>query len=138
MVSKISVKFLIKATELRNRAIAEQKGEQIPSLFEIAQALEEMENKNSSAKSSGESKPSVINWIKSRLTKGTAIVEQPKTEQQKVQAETVMPQTYQAEQEQNKPQQNKSNSLQDVYTQLSSLNIKGVKIEMVQKPKYGV
>lgn len=144
----ISLTTLSQASEIRNKAIANKQTGYIPTVIEIALALEEMQSQNNqTADSSNNPKVnSVIQWVQQWFPQSkhaddnTAEVptDNSVTASQVTSLKSVYQNTVDKHSGENYTAGKSDDKMQNIYNQLQQLNINGAKIELVQKPQHGI
>lgn len=136
---KISLSSLMQASEIRQQAISKNQNGYIPSLFELARAIETNEQNNVETKTNQIKKQSsninnaVVQWVKNQISMLKADEE---VSPQSV-PETSIEQTEMSEEAQSSIETNfKTNEASDVtnriFKQVKDLNLSGVKVEIVK------
>lgn len=136
---KISLSSLMQASEIRQQAISKNQNGYIPSLFELARAIETNEQNNVETKTNQIKKQSsninnaVVQWVKNQISMLKADEE---VSSQSV-PETSIEQTEMSEEAQSSIETNfKTNEASDVtnriFKQVKDLNLSGVKVEIVK------
>lgn len=136
---KISLSSLMQASEIRQQVISKNQNGYIPSLFELARAIETNEQNNVETKTNQIKKQSsninnaVVQWVKNQISMLKADEE---VSSQSV-PETSIEQTEMSEEAQSSIETNfKTNEASDVtnriFKQVKDLNLSGVKVEIVK------
>lgn len=136
---KISLSSLMQASEIRQQVISKNQNGYIPSLFELARAIETNEQNNVETKTNQIKKQSsninnaVVQWVKNQISMLKADEE---VSPQSV-PETSIEQTEMSEEAQSSIETNfKTNEASDVtnriFKQVKDLNLSGVKVEIVK------
>lgn len=132
-INSVSLNCLINASEIRNQAISQNNSSYVPSLFEIIDALQEIEQNNDNTKSSNK----VVQWVLNQISNCKKSEASPDNSSE-VPNTTVSENIQQTGQPFDIKPQTANDRMQSMYEQLQGLNLTGAKIELVEKPPIGI
>ena len=145
-ITSVNVQFIQQATEIRNYALKNNQGKYIPSLFEIASALQELHNNNNNNMNTQTNNNKVFQWVKQWLpaknAKSTSQKQEADTTSTQPGTTTSIPATATSSEEA-KPQNNSmsiTEKMNKLKKQIEAIKMDTVKVEVIdlKQHKHGL